>query len=1110
MLSAPRASLVVTWALVACAAARGAAADSFVIRADWFDRGNVTFAEPRLGYADKYPTIWNKGQLPNVTEYDVDFPVTAKYTIVALYAAMASRPVDIYLDGKLLVRAGFKSTTGSWLSSTAKWEMQCQAEITQGKHTVKLQRAQCIPHICALRFESQAPFPKAWRLRRRVKREQDEVDLTGFVCGYPTEPPDQYDYHQPFKRVGAPTPNAHRVLEFTLMGEGRYRVDATVRRWGDAGSLGSADRDELLQKRSDSVAEPSPWVADLSVKVSGERTDRAELPLSVGHLRKMLGHTAELVDGFRAMAGVPADFLSPEGREVGRMSAQLDAVMALKDGQGKWERFYALYVAAYRLKHRVALSNPLIDFDRLLMAKRLTYGTSHIYTTYYDGSRRYKAGSGIFVLSPVRPDGALTLLTGKLPTDAIYRDPELSWDAQRVLFSCKPDLPTPCRIHEVGIDGQGLRQLTDSEYDDVDPCYLPNGKIMFVSTRCRRVTLCHNAFTVSVLHTMNADGSGTRCVSSNTIHDFRPSVMRDGRIAFTRWEYVDKHLGNQQSMWTCNPDGTRVLHVVGNHFGPLTFWGARHVPGTRLLACVLAPHMPIAVGPVALVDPTYNYSSPAVYESITPELPPATHFSWLRKDVGYYTDVFPLSEDYYLVAYCYGPDDRNPVGYGIYLLDRWNNRDLVYRDPELSAFEPYPVKPRPRPMMIPEQEAVACKGGEIEAGTATGHGQDGEAKTALFYVVNVYEGLSGVAPGDIKYLRITEEIPKPVSMPGPGFAIQYPVISNRGHLAAKRLWGTVPVESDGSAYFRAPANRALYFAALDESYMEVQRMRSFTQAAPGEFSGCIGCHEPKHNAPVNRRAKALYRPPSQITPPPHGGVHGPDFYYDVQPVLNKHCTRCHSGPEPKGGIDLSPDYTSIFNVAYETLTKRKLVSYVNCYGCRSLPTRPPKYYGSHASPMVKAILTTHQERVRLPQEDFRRIVTWIDCNAPYYGTYTYNQAGTIGGRELVPQRLQKPLNDVYRRRCQSCHGPRGHDRIRQARLPAVEGSPALLAPLAKAAGGTEACGRPIFKDRSDPDFEKLASILAEAPEEAKRNPRADMLGHRPRIIDPYCRYVFRP
>ncbi len=1090
-------------------------ADSFTIRADWFDRGNVRADKPGKGYAGKYPCIWNAGELPNQSEYDIDFPVTADYTFVALYTAATPRPVDIYLDGKK-VHGGFAGVTGNWKTDHARWEKQCTMHVTEGKHTIKLLcPGSCMPHICGFRMESPVPFPKGWKLSRKIARLQAEPDLTkDFVKDYPREPPPVYDYHQPFKMFAPPTPRAHRLLEYTLFGGGKYKLVAQVVKPGDAADTGPAANNELLDKREAAELETTQWVARLSVKVNEKRTETDTLNLFPKHLKKMLSHAVRLIDDFRGgdfrggdfhgIDEAKADFLQAERAEALKLTADAEALLAQPDSVAKWERFYQLYLSAYKLKNRVALSNPLIDFDKLLLAKRLTYGTSHIYTTYYDGSTRYKEGSGIVVLSPVRPDGQITNLTKQMKTDAIYRDPDLSFDARRVLFSYKADHPSPCHIHEIGIDGAGLRRLTDSEYDDVDPCYLPDGKkIMFVSTRCRRVTLCHNAFTVSVLYTMNSDGSGIRCISPNTVHDFKPSVMPNGQVTFTRWEYVDKHLGNVQSLWTGNPDGTRMTHIAGNHFGPLTYWEPFRVPGSRLFVCVLAPHMPLACGPVALVHPADTHASPAIYENITPELPPAVHFGWLRKDVGYYTYAYPLSEKYFIASYCYGPDDRDPVGYGLYMLDRWNNRDLIYRDPDLAAFEPVPVRPRRVPTV------VVSRGPEDE--------EQGKQQTGVFYVANVYEGLEGIERGEVKYLRVVEEIPKPVSANCPGYAIQYPVISNRGHLALKRLWGTVPVEPDGSAHFRVPAGKALYFAALDENFMEIQRMRSFTSVAPGEKFGCVGCHEQKHTAPISLDAAAFHRGPSDIAPPPHGGVHGPDFYNDVQPVLNKHCIKCHGGPKPKGEVDLSPDFTNLFNVAYETLTNKKLVKYVSDYTCESLPTRGPKYYGSYASKVIEVLLTTHKEedRVNIPPEDFRRLVTWIDCNCPYYGTYTFNQPGTIGGRELFFHH-RKELNEIYGRRCQSCHGPPPSGSsvnpsvLYRIRLPEVEKTRALLAPLGRSAGGDESCSKPIFADRNDPDFKKLTDILAKIKAQAQSNPRADMFDQRPPLLDPKCRYIYRP
>ena len=1114
------ARFALTLLVVSTLSSSALAADSFTVRCDWFDRGNVDSRGLARSYSGKYSCIVNGGKVPNQAEYDIDFPATAEYTIHALYAAHQARPVDILLDGKKLVR-GFNKTTGDWNTNSAKWFEQCAATIAKGKHTIKLIcPGACIPHICALRFESPVAFPKDWSLERRVARKAVAQaakkaaalpDQTKFLGYYPYDPPDSYDYRQPHGHVPLPTPRAHRLLEYALIAGGKHKLDVEILGPGSPGkpARGNARRNELLRATRPG-GEPDGWVARLSATLGPGRVERETLALSPKHLTKMLEHVVHLVDRFREMPGVAPDHLDAERREAAHMASFAHALLTeQKDSKAKWEQLFKVYLAAYTLKNKVALANPLLDFESLLVAKRLTYNTSHIYTTYYDGSGRYKAGSGIFTLSPVRPDGTLTCLTQGMKTDAIYRDPDLSWDGRRVLFSFKPEPRTAFHIHEVGIDGKGLRKITKTLYDDVDPCYLPDGRIAFISTRTERVTLCHNAFTVSNLHAMNADGSDVRCTSTNTIHDFTPSVLADGQLAVSQWRYVDKHVGNDQSLWRCNPDGTRCVHISGAHFGPVTLWGARQVPGSPLISCILGPHMPYAVGPVALVDPMYTHMSPAIFTNLNPEIPPPSHASWQRPESGFYADAFPLSEDFFLVSYCYGPDNRQPQGYGIYLLDRWNNRDLVYRDPELSTFEAFPVKPRPRPRVVPPRSG--------EAVAVPNHNDPAKTKHGTFYVIDVYDGLPGIRPGEVKRLRIVEEVPKPVASRTRGYGLQNPAISWRGHFALKRIWGTVPVEADGSAYFTAPANRAIYFSALDKDYMEVQRMRTFVSVAPGESFGCIGCHEQKTTSPPNHLPLAMRREPSDITPSFAGGDHGPDFYHDAQPVLTRHCAKCHTGPKPKGGLDLSPDHTNLFNVAYESLMKRPLVNYVNIYQVSTLMTRPPKYYGSHASKLITVLRTTHKKRVTIPPDDWRRLVTWIDANAPYYGTYAYSRPGTTGGREIFAQHRAQ-LAALYKRRCQSCHAGAQERYLLRLRTPDVATSRPLRAPLAKAAGGDAICrkkggadeltGEPpaLFADKNDPDYKKLLAIFSEIA----ANPRADMRPTRPPLTDPKCRYVYRP
>lgn len=365
--------------------------------------------------------------------------------------------------------------------------------------------------------------------------------------------------------------------------------------------------------------------------------------------------------------------------------------------------------------------------------------------------------------------------------------------------------------------------------------------------------------------------------------------------------------------------------------------------------------------------------------------------------------------------------------------------------------------------------------------------------------MDVYRGLTGVERGTVKYLRVVEDIAKPVSANcSGGCGLQYPLMSNYGHYTVKRVWGTVPIEKDGSAHFKAPANKALFFSALDENYMEIQRMRTFTHVAPGQTVTCIGCHEHRQTTPPNTRTRALRRVVSSITPPPDG-VHAPDFYYDVQPVLNRNCVRCHNSDKSEGGVDLSPDYTNTFNVAYEQLTGKGYVSYVNILHSSSLPLRPPKFYGSHASKLSQLLLTTHRKYVELPKDDWIRLVTWIDCNAPYYGTYAYSRPGTVGGRELITPQLRASLDAVHGRRCASCHGT-DTGRIQRLSFTKLASSPALLAPLAKSAGGTEKCGKPVFADRTDPDFREFTAILKNLEDEIKSKPREDMLASRPPLF----------
>lgn len=688
-----------------------------------------------------------------------------------------------------------------------------------------------------------------------------------------------------------------------------------------------------------------------------------------------------------------AEQRSRERIDVGPMVQALDeAAVKLKslpagaDAAARRE----LYLQARWAVRKLMLADPRLGFDKLLFVKRCTYQSSHIYTDHFDGST--KLGGNICILSPVAPDGKATPLAPQL-ADGLFGRFDLSYDARRVVFACKKP-GKGYRIYEVGVDGSGLRQLThdgpdEAEmlkkfghgYDDMDPCYLPTGKIMFVSTRSKRAVLCHNAFTSTALHVMDADGGNLHCVSGNTTNEFAPTVLDDGRVIYTRWEYVDKGCGDVQSLWAMRPDGSGSAHVYKNNVAlPSTLIDARSIPGSHRLIAIGAPHMPLAVGPVVRVDIHVTQLTPAAMTNLTPEIGYPPHYGYPGAQFGFYKEPYPIGEDLFLVSYHAGPTHNDPAGYGLYVLDGEGHRELIYRDAALSSFQPIPLRARPLPVTLP---AVAQEKSE-------------PAAMATLFMADVYQGLTGIPRGAVKYLRVMEDLPKSWAAswasPGQGdsLGLQNPAVSLKGHFTTKRVLGIVTVHEDGSASFQVPAGRNLYFQALDENYMELQRMRTFVNLMPGEQRSCVGCHEPRKHAPTLRlaSAEAFSHPPQNLAPQP--GERGPrSVHYprDVQPILDKHCVRCHGESKPKADLDLTGEMTTLFSRSYENLINRKLINNIDVDPRSAyIPAEPPLTFGSHRSKMIERI-RSGECPANLSREEFIRLVTWIDANAPYYGVY---------------------------------------------------------------------------------------------------------------------------
>jgi hypothetical protein len=670
--------------------------------------------------------------------------------------------------------------------------------------------------------------------------------------------------------------------------------------------------------------------------------------------------------------------------------------------------YASLYKEARWAIRQLAFSNPLLDFDKLLFVKR--------HTPYYQHQCAHRVGesqlpgANLCILNGLNPDGEVTeLLNGEFSTGGIGR-PDLSFDGKRIVFPYARKRKNGTKftpgtyggdglcdhydIYEVRTDGADLHPVTQHPTaEDTEPCYLPGNRIAFTSSRNNRLVQCGDWALVNGIYSVKPDGSDPYKITEPQDGEFYPSLLEDGRILYTRWDYVMKPYNTQQQLWTVNPDGRRAELSYGDYYtfsaGPIALFEARQIPGTSKVIATGAAHHNNCAGPIMIVDMDQNRGGPNGMKKITPEVhyPEVrgkTGGSGRKSTTGWFSSPYPLGENHFLVTYSFGPD--NVSNYGIYLMDIHGNKELIYQtNSEFSCYAPIPLRPRKEPPVIPN----LVKGVDPQ-------------KPATIVISDIYQGLlrEGVKRGEVKHLRIIEVSTKTQhTLPR-----RCDVGVNSGWDTRKVL-GTVPIENDGSAHFQLPPHKLILFEALDKDYLELKRMRNYLNVKPGESVSCIGCHEPYGMAPPNRKQTPLasLRKPSPITSPPWG-VRGMSFKHIIQPILDQHCTSCHDGSSgtdksfnlhglnmvaaPRGHDgDEGPQHA----VSQSFLNLLNYVSYIKIGGYGNhdrkvlVPTKASTI-GSKASRLTKTLQNNHYG-VKLPQDQWRALAAWIDCNAPYYGDH---------------------------------------------------------------------------------------------------------------------------
>ncbi len=692
-----------------------------------------------------------------------------------------------------------------------------------------------------------------------------------------------------------------------------------------------------------------------------------------------------------------------------------------------------LYFSIRRVKRDILFKNPVLNFTKLLFIDQpLPQGPESRHEAIHRMGIMAMPGGRLLVLDGLDPSGRLRQLAPEGKPGSFWR-PDLSFDATKVLFCYKPHDEQSFHLYEMNYDGTGLRQLTDSDYDDTDPLYLPDGHILFTTTRGNSYVRCGPFIYSYILARCDADGSNVYLISYNGEPDFVPGLLNDGRVIYSRWEYTDKPLWRLQKLWTTNQDGTGTAHFWGNQsVWPDHLSEPRPIPGSRRVMFSGVGHHDWWSGSIGIIDPDKGRDFPHGLTKVTADLrwpevsdppqdtPEADDYHASGRFTGYKT-AYPLSEEDFLVS-ARGVGDK----FRLYLMDVHGNRDLIYEG-VYNIWHAIPVKPRPVPPTQPNRVAWP------------GTGKDRKpSKPGVFFSSDVYQGVPGLPRGTVKYLRVFQQDYKTYSTWNKTYRHSGPSVSIIQEEAVKRILSEVPVEADGSVHFTAPAGRSVFFQLLDENRRCLQTMRSFTGLMPSEERGCVGCHEMHSTVPPPQSGLALGRPPIEPSPPTWG-TESISYERFAQPVLNTYCVKCHAGTKDASeepNLVLRPGH-SVFKEPYLTLVGSAgwgnpipggrpgygiagAIPVEANYGQNdpeALTTLQPMQYLSYKSHLVDLAASGKHYDVKVDSESLRRLMAWVDACCPFMGDEELRAQGDpdFPGIERLPIRPRVATAPVIER-----------------------------------------------------------------------------------------------
>ena len=663
-------------------------------------------------------------------------------------------------------------------------------------------------------------------------------------------------------------------------------------------------------------------------------------------------------------------------------------------------RWKSLYLQACELRRAARLAPLLSRWTQFVFNEHPHVGASYKYnealsTAKSGGNRSFHPGAAINVLEMTGTTGQIRpLIEDK---GGILRNPDVSFDGKRLLFAWKKsDRSDDFHLYEMSLDTGAIRQLTSGQgIADFEGIYLPDGNILFNSTRCFQTVDC-NWVEVSNLYLADANGQSIRRIGYDQVHTVFPSLADDGRVLFTRWEYNDRAQIHPQVLFQMNPDGTAQQALYGgSSWFPTNTLQARTIPGSRKLVAIVTGHHRPPQGKLALIDPSVGTQEGHGVQLIAPIRP--TDYVRVDKyalDGIQFQHPYPVTEDSFLVTAALPDPDGKTGRFNAYFIDAQGRRELLVQALQsgdgIGCRQILPLAARSRPPLRPSTT-------------------DNRKTTGTFFIQDIYQGpgLKGIPRGTIKQLRVVAleyraaaigNIPNQKGRGGSS-EVSTPIAIGNGSWDVKVVLGTATVHADGSAMFEAPARTPVYFQALDAKNHVVQTMRSWATLMPGETQSCVGCHEDRNSAPRADAATTLAaQSGAQTLTPFYGPPRGFSFPREIQPILDRHCIRCHTGA-PDKPLDLTATSVPVgttkrkFSQSYLTLThaKKDLGDWthplVNWIDSMSEPEMLPPYHRGSATSKLITILDQGHEGVKLSREEMDKFTCWIDLLVPYCGDY---------------------------------------------------------------------------------------------------------------------------